>query len=464
MRIALWLLGLGAAAVALALAVGTNPGSVTLFWPPHRLDMSLNLAVLLALLVFMLAWGGARAVAALLSLPVQARAWRRQRTERALLHALADAHTQLAAGRFVRSRNAAEQVLRLHALLAGAPGVPTPSVQVRVAARLAAAEAAHALQDKARRDDHWQQAQTGLSGSTDQIWLDALRLRAARWRVEDREPAQALALLDSLSQGAVRRTQALRLRLQIHQALGEPVAALDTARLLRKHRAFAGSSGDVIVRTLVLETLALARAPQQLQAAWEALDPAERQWREVALLAAERWLGLGGNGVQATQWLSPVWDECLRQPAQWTASQRSRLVNALALACSRGVQALSVGAEDFSPGSADSANLDAPDPPGSPQREMLSTWLLRCEQAVLQYPQVGEFHFLAAAVCRELQLWGKAQQWLATSVVGLGATHPMRPVALTWLAELAEQRGDHAAALQHWRDAARAQPAALLGS
>ncbi len=455
MRIALWLLGLGAAAVALALAVGTNPGSVTLFWAPHRIDMSLNLAVLLALLGFVLAWVGARAVAALLSLPAQARAWRRQRTERALLHALADAHAQLAAGRFVRARNAAEQVVRLHALLATAPDTLAPTAQVLIAARLAAAEAAHALQDRARRDEHWHQAQRGLNTGTDQVLLDALRLRAARWRVEDREPAQALSLLDSLGQGAVRRTQALRLKLQAHQALGEPGPALDAARLLHKHRAFAGGTGEVIVRTLVLESLAQARSPSQLQSAWDALEPAERQWRDVALAATERWLALGGDGARATQWLQPAWDECLRQPAQWTAEQRTRLVGALATACARGAGHPHDDLGDDGAGSVLPAAKAS-----SPGSALLNAWLVRCEQAVLQFPQVGEFHFLAAAVCRELQLWGKAQQWLSTSLVGLGAGHPMRPLALAWLAELAEQRGDAAVALGYWRDAAGARSGA----
>ena len=49
MRIALWLLALFAVAVAAALFAGSNPGSITLFWPPYRIDLSLNLV--LALLV-----------------------------------------------------------------------------------------------------------------------------------------------------------------------------------------------------------------------------------------------------------------------------------------------------------------------------------------------------------------------------------------------------------------------------
>ena len=44
MRAALWLMGLFAAAVALALFTGDNDGTVTIFWPPHRVDLSTTLA------------------------------------------------------------------------------------------------------------------------------------------------------------------------------------------------------------------------------------------------------------------------------------------------------------------------------------------------------------------------------------------------------------------------------------
>ena len=53
MRIALWLLALFGIAVAAALFAGNNPGSITLFWPPYRIDLSLNLFMLLLLGAFL---------------------------------------------------------------------------------------------------------------------------------------------------------------------------------------------------------------------------------------------------------------------------------------------------------------------------------------------------------------------------------------------------------------------------
>ena len=99
MRAALWLVGLFAMAVALALFAGDNDGTVTVFWPPHRVDLSVNLALLLLALSFALLYVGLRAIGALLELPRQARRWRAQQRERATHAMLLDAITQFSAGR-----------------------------------------------------------------------------------------------------------------------------------------------------------------------------------------------------------------------------------------------------------------------------------------------------------------------------------------------------------------------------
>ena len=65
MRAALWLMGLFAMAVAMALFAGNNQRSVTWFWSPYRVDMSLNLAIVLLFLGFALVYAALRALAAL---------------------------------------------------------------------------------------------------------------------------------------------------------------------------------------------------------------------------------------------------------------------------------------------------------------------------------------------------------------------------------------------------------------
>ena len=152
MRATLWLIGLFAAAVALALFAGGNPGTVTVFWPPHRIDLSVNLVLLLALLLFALLYGALRTVAALLELPRQARRWRVQQRERATNALLLDARVQFTAGRYLRARKAAESVLaRTQAASAQRPDNPA-LIGLRTLANLTAAESAHALQDESNRN------------------------------------------------------------------------------------------------------------------------------------------------------------------------------------------------------------------------------------------------------------------------------------------------------------------------
>ena len=78
MRTALWLMGLFAVAVALALFAGNDPGTVTLYWPPHRIDISLNLFLLLIGLVFVTLHFALRTLSAFFGIPQQARRWRLQ--------------------------------------------------------------------------------------------------------------------------------------------------------------------------------------------------------------------------------------------------------------------------------------------------------------------------------------------------------------------------------------------------
>ena len=69
MRAAFWLLALFVVAVAVALVAGNNQAVVTVFWPPHRIDVSFNLMVLLLAGFFLLLYVALRALSAVVSLP-----------------------------------------------------------------------------------------------------------------------------------------------------------------------------------------------------------------------------------------------------------------------------------------------------------------------------------------------------------------------------------------------------------
>ncbi|MFN3376911.1 MAG: heme biosynthesis protein HemY [Burkholderiaceae bacterium] len=422
MRAALWFLGLFGIAVAMALFAGNNQGTVTLYWPPYRVDLSLNMVLLLLVAGFTTVYAALRALAALLQLPHQARRWRAQQKERAMHTALLDALTHMLAGRFLRSRKAALAALaQEHALQAAGEAVPHAR-QLRALAHMVAAEGSHALQDRATRNQHLHSALSeapARGNQHDQGLREGAQLRAARWALDDRDADAALEWLAALPVGATRRTLALRTRLKATRLAHQTQEALDTARLLAKHRAFSPAAAQSIVRGLAIELIQGAHDPAQLQQVWLGLDPAERAMPELAIHAAQRLASLGGEPAQVRQWLLPLWDR-LTQAGDPLGDQ-----HALRL-----VRALEAGLTD----------LDA-------------AWLSRIESAHQANPRDARLQYLAGVACLRRQLWGKAQQLLSQAAQQLDDTG-LRARAWHHLAELAEQRGDADAAAAAWKKAA----------
>lgn len=421
MRAALWFLALFGVAVAIALFAGNNQGTVTLFWPPYRVDLSLNLVVLLLVAAFVFLHAALRAMAALFDLPRQAMNWRTQQRERSMHAALLDATSQLMAGRFLRARKSAEAALAQEKSLTSGGHRPANGAQVRVIAHLLAAESAQALQDRPSREQHLQQALqeaatrpgSGMLQETNEGTL----LRAARWALDDRDPQSAMARLGELPQGAARRTIALRLKLKAARQARLSDEALDTARLLAKHRAFSPDAARSIVRGLAVDLLNGAHDTAQLQRAWNTLEPSERNMPDLAIHAAHRMAALGGDAFLSRAWLLPVWE----RHGELVDSQRVKLVRAL---------------ED---------GLDSID----------GAWLARIETAHRNNPRDATLEYLAGMACMKRQLWGKAQQLLAHAALALQDSGLHRN-AWRALAQLAEQRGDEAAAAQAWKRAAEA--------
>ncbi len=424
MRATLWLVALFAVAVAAALFAGNNQGTITVFWPPWRLDLSLNLVLLGLVLSFTTLYAALRGLSALAALPRQAQRWRLQQKERAMHGALLDALAQLTSGRFLRARKSAGAALEQESSLSAADARLPQAESVRVLANVIAGDASHALQDRTARDQHLEQALSSVSepaGELSQELREGAQLRAARWALDDQEPADALDRLSALPQGAGRRTLALRIRLKAARMAQRTQDALETARLLGKHQAFSPVASQSIVRGLASELIRSAHDAEQLSGIWEALEPAERDMPELAILAAQRLAELGGEPTQVRRWLEPVWTQLIEQPGTLAELDARRLVRALETALD---------------------TLDA-------------GWLARIEAAQQANPRDVRLQYLAGVACLKRQLWGKAQQLLTQAAPRLQDTF-LRASAWRHLAELAEQREDTEAALSAWKRAAQA--------
>jgi HemY protein len=411
MRAALWLLALFGIAVAIALFAGNNQGTVTLFWPPWRIDLSLNLVLLVLVGAFVLLHVALGALAALFDMPRQALRWRTQQKERAMYADVLDAISHLLSGRFIRARKSAEAALdQEHSLEAGGHGAAN-GAQVRTLAHLLAAESAQSLQDKAAREEHLKLALAQGAAEAREGTL----VRAANWSLDDHDPEAAIGWLKELPQGAGRRTLALRTKLKAARLARRTAEALETARLLAKHRAFSAAAAESIVRGLATDLLNGAHDAQQLQRTWLSLEPAERAMPELAIHAAQRLIALGGSGQIARDWLLPVWDE----QHQLGDALKVKLVAAL------------------------ESGLDTID----------AEWLARIEGAQRANPRDATLQYLAGVACMKRQLWGKAQQLMGQAAMGLQDARLHRN-AWRAVAQLAEERGDAQTAAQAWKRAA----------
>jgi HemY protein len=421
MRAALWLLAIFAAAVGIALFASNSNGMVTLFWPPHRVDMSLNLLLLLLAAAFVLLHLALRALSALLDLPTQAKAWRSAQRERAMHTELQAAMAHLLAGRFSRARKLAIE----SAQHAGALGQGVAdSAQSKAMAHLVAAEAAQALQDIPLRDTQLQAALSQTLPKNATAVHEGAQLRAARWSLNERDPSAALKHLAQLPQGAQRRTLALRLKLRAARFAKQSSVALDTTRLLAKHGAFSPAAAQSLLRSLAIDTLTDAHDAAQLLRAWDSLSDVERTQPEVATHAALRLVNVSAGTpdasmqqLRARQWLQSAWNSY----PSLTDSAQSRLV-----------QALEVTFETID-----------------------TAWLGKIEAAQRQLPRDGRLQYLAGMACMKRELWGKAQQLLTLATEDLN-DDALKRAAWRALALLAEQRGDATSAAKAWRSAALA--------
>jgi hypothetical protein len=249
--------------------------------------------------------------------------------------------TQFSAGRFLRARKAAEGALAREQALQGAGDAPPHARQpAHAGPHDRRPKARTPCKTRPRATRTWTRRWTPPPRPAPPPELrEGVLLRAARWSLQRPRPAGALARLDELPTGANRRTAALRVKLKAARQAGRIAEAMDTARLLAKHRAFSPEAARSLVRSLAAELIGRAHDAGQLQAVWDSLDAADRTMPELALRAAQRLQTLGGDAHLARGWLLPVWEgrcaapQCLARPgaagrAAWRCRRGSRRLEA----------------------------------------------------------------------------------------------------------------------------------------
>ncbi|HTZ00336.1 MAG TPA: heme biosynthesis HemY N-terminal domain-containing protein, partial [Rhodocyclaceae bacterium] len=219
MRALLWLVLIAALAVGLSVAARYNDGYALFVMPGVlKVEVSLNLLLLLALAAFAIAYGLLRGMATVVGMPRAVREFRARRAHDKADAGLRDAVRLYYEGRFGHARKLAEQSFE-----AG---------HGRGLAALVAWRAAHALRDEATAA-YWRMRAEGAGAD-----IQAARLMTeAELALEARDYPAARAALGRLAAGEGRHIAALRLSLRACQGLGDWRQVLHLVRQLEKHQA-----------------------------------------------------------------------------------------------------------------------------------------------------------------------------------------------------------------------------------
>ena len=394
MRFFLWILTLFATAIGIAVLARFNPGNVVLFFPPYRIDMSLNFVLIVLAGLFLLLLTIVNAVRATMALPRRVAEYRAMRQLRESGRALHDALRSYLEGRFGRAEKSAARAAE--------------SPQYAGLAALIGARAAQRVHEPARRDQ-WLAAAAGDNSVRTARLMSMVELLAE----DNNEAEAALAALHELNANGIRHAQALRLALKVNQNTRNWPEVLRLVRLLDKHQALHPTLSRRL-RDLAYEAL-LPKVADDLEALrklWSTVPGADRVSPAVAALAANAFVTAGRPQDAADilqQALAAQWDVRLLRAYRRCAAPEG------------------------------SAALLA-------QIEQAEHWLR-------ERPNDAELSLLLGALCQRQKLWGKAQRHLEQALLG-AIERATRQEAHLRLAQMHEALGQPESAATHYRECA----------
>jgi HemY protein len=272
MRTLIWVLGLFAVAVGLVIAARYNNGYVLVVLPPWRAEISLNLAIIFALGLFLAAYVVVRAAVITATMPSRVRAFQKRRSEARARAAFNEALINFFEGRFGRAEKAAAAALK-----AG----ESPALSAILAAR-----AAHGMRAFATRDKYL--ARSAAVNPEE----DAMKLMAqAEMLLDERRYYDALDVLKKLPE---KHTAALRLELRAQQMAMNWERVLALIPQLEKRKVLERPVVAQLRRHAVIESIKRKAVDEKsLREYWDKLPAEDRQEPRVAAAAAQSFIALG---------------------------------------------------------------------------------------------------------------------------------------------------------------------------
>lgn len=395
MRFLFWFLALLATSIGLAIAARFNPGNVVLFYPPYRVDLSLNLFLVLLVTLFVLLYMIIRTFRNMLKMPAKVAQYRLRKRELEGNKALRDALKSLFEGRFGQAEKAALRA-----------GELAENSQL---AALIGSRAAHSLGEKQRRENWLARL------SDDPSYKVARLMTVIELLVDDHKPEQALDAVFELNRSGIRHIHALHWALKANQQAKNWGEVLRLVKQLDKrhalHPILSKRLRELAYQDLLGDTTHDAEA---LRRVWQTIPNEERLQPFVAWCAAKAFNQRGIHDEAAhivERVLQQEWDE--------------RLVR---------VYRESAGAE------------------GTP---VLLAQIENCEAWLKQRPTDPELALTLGSLCLRQKLWGKAQRHLEQALSDASEAPMVREAHLK-LAQLHEALQQGEAAAHHYRQCALA--------
>ena len=395
LRLFFWFVALLAGAIGLAIVARFNPGNVVLFYPPYRVDLSLNLFLLLTSTLFVLLYMIVRTFRNMMKMPTKVAAYRSRKRELEANKALRDGLKALFEGRFGHAEKASQKASEL-------------AVNAPLAA-LIGSRAAHSMGRRERRDQWLARLEQ------DTPYKSARLMTVIELLVDDHRADAALDAVRELNQSGVRHIHALQWALKANQQAKNWKEVLRLVKILDKRHALHPVLA-VRLRELGYEDL-LGDATldgDALRKIWQSVAP-EDKLRPFAALRAARAFTQRNMHEEASGILERVLEQ------QWD----ERLIRAYRE---------SAGAEGSS---------------------VLLSQIENCEAWLKQYPTDAELTLTLGALCLRQKLWGKAQRYLEQALSDATDAVKVREAHLK-LAQMHEALQQDEQAAHHYRQCALA--------
>lgn len=355
MRGLFWVLALFALAVALALGARMNEGYVLFVFAPWRMELSLNLFILLQLTLVGVAYFVVRGLSLTMDLPRRAREFRRRHHQEQAVSQLHDAIRYLYEGRFSRALKKATEAYET----GNEPGLSA----------LIAARAAQRLREPAKEKEWIERARQDS------------RCDAAAWMLEAElgnevgDYDQALHAIQCLQEKHGRHIAALRMELRARQGNGDWEGVLRLARQLHKRRAISEKVAHELSLRAHLEQV--RRYAEDVTALLSYLRKVPRSERDPRLaLEVARHLKISGAEDEAAE----VIEDCLEDGrVEFWQNDLVALFGSLA---------------------------------GKEQTARIA----RAEKWLLKHPEDAGLLLTLGKLCAQQRLWGKAQSYFEASL------------------------------------------------